>query len=96
MEAYKSKTLILFLTVALLTMALLNQAFAENTLRITTDEDVLSVHVAQRLLLRYPYRNVPFKPCIRRLFSPVDTNNWMAVNVYQLQLAPIKYKDGTV
>ena len=44
MKMYKSKATILLAAFGLLTMALLNQAFAANTIEITTDENVLSIH----------------------------------------------------
>jgi hypothetical protein len=74
MKTHKSKADVWFAAVALLTTALFNQAFAENTIGITTDEEFLSIHADQRPLLVYRYNNVPFKPYVRQLFSPAGVN----------------------
>ena len=82
MEVFKSITIIFFAAVGLLTITLPNQAFAEtscnsslqNSISITTKENTVSFHIGQRLLLHYRYKNVPFKPCVQQLFSPVGVN----------------------
>jgi len=74
MKSFKSVTIIFFLAVALLTTAMPNPAFAENSIQVTTGENAVSVHVGRHLLLRYRYKNVPFKPCVQQLFSPVGVN----------------------
>ena len=74
MKTHKSKADVWFAAVALLTTALFNQAFAENTIGITTDKEFLSIHADQRPLLVYRYNNVPFKPYVRQLFSPAGVN----------------------
>lgn len=74
METYKSITTIFLLAVGLLTTAMPNPAFAENSIQVTTKENAVSVHVGQRPLLRYCYKNVPFKPYIQQLFSPAGVN----------------------
>ncbi len=58
----------------MLTLATGNPAFAGNTIGITTDESIVSVHAGQRPLLRYAYKNVPFKPYVQQLFSPGGVN----------------------
>jgi hypothetical protein len=46
----------------------------ENPLRITMSDDALSVYSGSNAVLRYRYRNVPFKPCVQQLFSPAGVN----------------------
>lgn len=74
MKMYKRKATIVLTAVCLMTMAVLNQASAENTIDITTDENVLSVQADHSPLLLYRYNNVPFKPYIQQLFSPSGVN----------------------
>jgi hypothetical protein len=74
MKAFKSITIIFFSAVGLLTITLPNPAFAEDTMRITTEENIVSVYAGENLLLRYRYGNVPFKPCVQQLSSPAGVN----------------------
>jgi len=74
MKMYKRKNIIFLTAVCLLTPALLNQVFAESTIDIKTDDDILSVHADSSPLLLYRYNNVPFKPYILKLFSPSGVN----------------------
>ncbi|MHC4071664.1 MAG: DUF6807 family protein, partial [Planctomycetota bacterium] len=48
--------------------------FAENPMRVTTEENIISIHKDQSALLRYRYWDVPFKPCVQELFSPNGIN----------------------
>ena len=74
MGAFKSIKTIYFLSVALLITTVSNPACAENSISITTGENVLSVHAGPNLLLSYPYKDVPFKPYVQKLFSPAGVN----------------------
>jgi hypothetical protein len=74
MDAFNSIKTISFLSVALLITAIPNSVFAENSMSITTGENSVSINAGSQLLLRYPYRNVPFKPCVQLLFSPAGVN----------------------
>ena len=74
MERFKSITIISLLAVDLLASASLNPAFAENPMCITAEENVVSIHAGERLLMRYRYENVPFKPYVQQLFSPRGVN----------------------
>ncbi len=74
MGAFNSIKTISFLSVALLITAIPNPVFAENSMGITTGENAVSINAGSQLLLRYPYRNVPFKPCVQLLFSPAGVN----------------------
>jgi len=80
MEKFKSITIILLLAISFL--AISNMTFAdfgelsraENSTKITLEEDIVSVYADQRVLLRYHYENVPFKPYVQELFSPSGIN----------------------
>jgi len=74
MGAFNSINTISFLSVALLITVIPNPAFAENSMRITTDEDVLSIYADQSPLLLYRYKNVPYKPYVQQLFTPAGVN----------------------
>ena len=65
---------IFLLAVGLLASTVSYTALAENPLGLTTKESIVSVHAGERLLLRYRYRDVPFKPYVEQLFSPGGTN----------------------
>ncbi len=71
MKSFKS---IFYLTLALLITEISNPAIAENSMSITTGGNAVSINAGSQLLLRYPYRNVPFKPCVSQLFSPAGIN----------------------
>ena len=64
----------IFLTLALLITTISIPVIAENSISITTGEDAVSINVGSKLLLRYPYNNVPFKPYVQKLFSPTGVN----------------------
>ncbi len=70
----KSLKTIIFLTLALLITTTSNTAIAENSMSITTAEDAVSINAGSKLLLRYPYNNVPYKPYVQKLFSPAGVN----------------------
>lgn len=71
MKSHKS---IFSLTLALLITTISYPAIAENSMSITTGENTVSINAGSQLLLRYPYRNVPFKPYVQQLFSPSGIN----------------------
>jgi hypothetical protein len=48
--------------------------FADGPVRITLEENALSIHEGPSPLLRYVYRNVPYKPCVQKLFTPNGIN----------------------
>ena len=72
MEKFKSIAIIIPLITVLLSV--INPSFAENPMLITMEENVVSVHTGPRVLMRYNYENVPFKPCVHELFSPRGVN----------------------
>jgi len=72
MEKCKGITIILLLAIGF--VAVSDTTFAKNPMRITTEENIISVHTGDSVLLRYHYRDVPFKPCVQQLFSPRGVN----------------------
>jgi hypothetical protein len=72
MEKCKSINIILLLAIGF--FAVSDTTFAKNPMRITMEEDIVSVYADQRVLLRYRYENVPFKPYVQQLFSPRGVN----------------------
>ncbi len=62
------------ISIGLAALILSNLAFAKPQLKITTEENVISVHKADNLLMRYCYNNVPFKPYVQQLCSPGGVN----------------------
>jgi hypothetical protein len=72
MEKCKSITIILLLAIGF--VAVSDTAFAKNPMRITTEENIIAVRTGDSVLMRYHYRDVPFKPCVQQLFSPRGVN----------------------
>ncbi|MCP4263568.1 MAG: hypothetical protein GY774_39590 [Planctomycetes bacterium] len=72
MDKFKSIAIIFLLIAGF--AAFINPAFAENPMRIITEENMVSVQAGPRVLMRYNYENVPFKPCVNELFSPQGVN----------------------
>ncbi len=72
MRTFKSVAAALLLVGAF--AALPTAVFAENPLRITTEENIVSIHQGSSALLRYGYRDVPYKPCVQQLFTPGGIN----------------------
>jgi hypothetical protein len=46
----------------------------DNPMRVAIDESVVSVQAADRVVMRYRYRDVPFKPYVEQLFTPLGVN----------------------
>lgn len=74
MKLFQNITITFPSLVGLLISAALSPAFAENTIGVTADESIVSVHAGRRHLLRYRCKNVPFKPYVQQLFSPAGVN----------------------
>jgi len=72
MENFKSIAIIILLTIGF--FAVSDTTFAENLMRITTEENIISVYTGDSVLMRYHYRDVPFKPYVQQLFSPRGVN----------------------
>ena len=47
---------------------------ADNPMRAVLDGDAISIQQGRDVVLRYPYRDVPFKPYIQRLLTPNGIN----------------------
>lgn len=60
--------------IGLLLLTSPNNLFARNTIQVKTDEPFVTVSAGDRVLLRYRYANVPFKPYVQELFSPAGVN----------------------
>jgi len=60
--------------IGLLLLTSPNKSFARNTIQVKTDEPFVTVSAGDRILLRYRYANVPFKPYVQELFSPAGVN----------------------
>jgi hypothetical protein len=65
---------IIFLFAMSLLAVVVVPAVAQNDIRIITEENAVSVQAGKDLLLRYCYRNVPFKPYLQQLFTPSGVN----------------------
>jgi hypothetical protein len=72
MEKWKSITIILLSAIGF--FAVSDTTFAENLMRITTEENIISVYTGDSVLMRYHYRDVPFKPYVQQLFTPRGVN----------------------
>jgi hypothetical protein len=74
MKRLKSNTFILSLLTSLIILSVSNVALAANPMRVVTDQNVVSVYDDDRVLLRYSYKDVPFKPYVKELFTPGGVN----------------------
>jgi len=72
MQKFKSITIILLLAIGF--FAVSDTAFADSPMRITMEENIISVYKDDSVLMRYHYRDVPFKPYVQQLFSPRGVN----------------------
>jgi hypothetical protein len=70
----KIKSVIIIIILVISFLAVVNRAFAENPMRITTEENVVTIRTGKSVLMRYRYRDVPFKPYAQELFSPRGVN----------------------
>jgi hypothetical protein len=55
-------------------LMLFDTAFGEEPMRITMEEDAISIHQGQQNLLCYRYEGVPFKPYVQQFYSPGGIN----------------------
>jgi hypothetical protein len=72
MEKYKRIIIIFLLVVVFIDAA--HPAFAQNLMRVSTEKNIISVTEGNKILMRYRYRDVPFKPYVQELFSPRGVN----------------------
>jgi len=73
MERLKSSTVTLWICVNLVTFFISGMALAASPMRLVMDQNVVSVY-DEGVLLRYSYRDVPFKPYVKELFTPGGAN----------------------
>ena len=82
MERSKTTTVRFLLAVGVLASAAMTvvavqgsrEATPANPMRITIEQDTLAVQAEDRVLMRYRYGDVPFKPYVQQLFSPDGIN----------------------
>ncbi|MCK4292931.1 MAG: PmoA family protein [Planctomycetes bacterium] len=74
MERLKTVTAILWLFAGLLILAVSDSAVAANSMRVTTEQNTASVYSGEQVLMRYRYRDVPYKPYADQLFTPGGVN----------------------
>jgi len=74
MKRLKSNTFILSLLTSLVILAVSNAVLAANPMRVVMDQNVVSVYDDDGVLLRYCYKDVPFKPYVQQLFTPGGVN----------------------
>ena len=72
MARFKETIFVVLLAAGLLMPV--NAFCADNPIGVVVDADALSIHEGPRVLLRYPYRDVPFKPYVQQLFTPNGIN----------------------
>jgi hypothetical protein len=66
--------IISLLTLGLFFYLRLPIAQATDPMRITVEQNTVSIHAGERIVMRYRYKGVPFKPYVDRLFSPQGVN----------------------
>ncbi|MBN2136581.1 MAG: PmoA family protein [Sedimentisphaerales bacterium] len=69
----RNSGLVWFFAVSLAAGRFDSTASAEG-IHISTDTDVVSIAAGEQILLRYRYRDVPYKPYVDRLFTPGGVN----------------------
>jgi hypothetical protein len=74
MERLKSSTVKLWICVNLLTFFMSDMTLAANPMRVVMDQNVVSLYEDDNVLLRYSYKDVPFKPYVKELFTPGGVN----------------------
>jgi hypothetical protein len=74
MKRLKSNTFILSLLTSLIILPVSNVACAANPTRVVMDQNVVSVYDDDGVFLRYSYKDVPFKPYVKELFTPGGVN----------------------
>ncbi len=74
MERLKSSTITLWICVSLLTFFMSDMTLAASPMRVVMDQNVVSVYDDDNVLLRYSYKDVPFKPYVKQLFTPGGLN----------------------
>ena len=72
MSKFKEMTFVIYLVAGVLMPV--NAFCAYNPMHIVVDADALTIHEGPNVVLRYPYRDVPFKPYIQQLFTPNGIN----------------------
>jgi hypothetical protein len=74
MKRFNSNTSILSLLTSLIILPVSNVACAPDPMRVVMDQNVVSLYEDDNVLLRYSYKDVPFKPYVKELFTPGGVN----------------------
>jgi len=74
MERLKSSTVTLWVSVNLLIFFTSDMTLAANLMRAVMDQNVVSVYDDDGVFLHYSYKDVPFKPYVKELFTPGGVN----------------------
>lgn len=72
MAKFKEMTFIISLVAGVLMPV--NAFSVDNPMHVVVDAEAVSIHKGSRVVLRYPYRDVPFKPYVQELFTPDGIN----------------------
>ncbi len=70
----RKRTIEAFCLVCALSVLSGSCAVARSPVRIAVEENTVSVRSDERLLMLYRYDDVPFKPCVQKLWSPKGVN----------------------
>jgi len=74
MERFGRRTVISWFSAVLIISGALELTVAAKGMRVATDRDVVYITTGERILMRYRYRDVPYKPYVDQLFSPSGVN----------------------
>ncbi len=74
MERFGRNTVISWFSAALIISAVLQPNLEAKGMRVATDRDVVYITTGERTLMRYRYKDVPYKPYVDQLFSPSGVN----------------------
>jgi len=74
MERFERNTVISWFSAALLISGVLQPNLEAKGMRVATDRDIVSITTGERILMRYRYKDVPYKPYVDQLFSPSGMN----------------------
>lgn len=74
MEVFRRNTVISWFLVGPVILGGLNTTVEAKGMRVATDRDVVYVTSGEQVLMRYRYKDVPYKPYVDQLFSPGGVN----------------------
>jgi len=74
MEMFRRSTITTWFLTGLVILGGLNTTVEAKGMRVATDRDVVYIITGERTLMRYRYKDVPYKPYVDQLFSPSGVN----------------------